>query len=64
MVVLTVVFASNGFTIYLNKPLPKPNYVRLILCSPYNSCHNLKLGGEIKFSDKHEKMISFTQGVV
>ena len=47
MVVLTVVMPSNEYTVYFDQPIPKPNYVRLLSCSLYNSWHNLKRTGEI-----------------
>ena len=48
MVLLTVVAPSNNHTIYIRHPLPKPNYIRLISCSLYNSWYNLKDNRQIK----------------
>ena len=47
MVVLTIVAPSNEHTVYFKEPLPKPNYVRLLCCSLYNSWNNLKSSGRI-----------------
>ena len=55
MVILSVVAPSNDYTIYFNRPLPKPNYIRLISCSLYNSWHNLQTRAEISISDKETK---------
>ena len=55
MFVLTVVAPSNDYTIYFNRPLPKPNYIRLISCSLYNSWHNLKRDCDISlFNDQNK----------
>ena len=51
MVLLTVVAPSNNNTISFRHPLPKPNYMRLISCSVYNSWYNLKDNGQIKIKD-------------
>ena len=42
MVLLTVVTTSNPHTLYFNHPIEKPNYIRLLSASLYNSWHNLK----------------------
>ena len=42
MVLLTVVTTSNPHTIYFDHPIEKPNYIRLLSASLYNSWHNLK----------------------
>ena len=47
MALLTVVAPLNNDTIYFRHRLPKPNYIRLISCSLYNSWYNLKDKGEI-----------------
>ena len=55
MVVLTVVASSNPHTVYFDQPIPRPNYIRLLSCSLYNSWDNLKKEGEIAlFDDKTE----------
>ena len=55
MVVLTVVAPSNDYTINFNHLLPKPNYIRLISCSLYNSWHNLKRDSAISlFYDQNK----------
>ena len=51
MVLLTVVAPSNNHTISFRHPPPKPNYIRLISCSLYNSWYNLKDNGQIKIKD-------------
>ena len=55
MVVLTVLAPSNDYTIYFKNPLPKPDYIRLISCSLYNSWHNLQTRAEISMSDEKTK---------
>ena len=42
MVVLTINAPSNDYTVYFDQPIPKPNYIRLLNCSLYNSWYNLK----------------------
>ena len=42
MVVLTVTTTSNPHTLYFDHPIEKPNYIRLLSASLYNSWHNLK----------------------
>ena len=54
MVVPTVVAPSNDYTIYFNCPLSKPNYIRLISCSLYNSWHNLKRNSAISLFDDNQ----------
>ena len=65
MVVLTVVMPSKEYTVYFDQPIPKPNYVRLMSCSLYNSWHNLKRNGEVDvFNDDHtaSTIIKLTPG--
>ena len=55
MVVLTVVTSSNPHTVYFDQPIPRPNYIRPLSCSLYNSWDSLKKEGEIAlFDDKTE----------
>ena len=42
MVLLTVVTTANPHTLYFDHPIEKPNYIRLLSASLYNSWHNLK----------------------
>ena len=42
MVLLTVVTTSNPHTLYFDHPIEKPNYIRLLSASLYNSWHTLK----------------------
>ena len=42
MVLLTVVTTSNPHTLYFDHPIEKPNYIRLLSASLYNSWNNLK----------------------
>ena len=42
MVLLTVVTTSNPHTLYFDHPIEKPNYIRLLSASLYNSWYNLK----------------------
>ena len=51
MVVLTVVGPSKEDTVYFDQPIPKPNYIRLLSCSLYNSWYNFKRTGEIAVFD-------------
>ena len=55
MVVLTVVAPSNYHTIYFKHPLPKPNYIRLISCSLYNSWDNLKSNSALSLNENQNK---------
>ena len=61
MVVLTINAPSNDYTVYFDHPIPKPNYIRLLNCSLYNSWYNLKETGVINISSKH-KIIEFLPG--
>ena len=47
MVLLTVVTTSNPHTLYFDHPIEKPNYIRLLSASLYNSWYNLKKSGAI-----------------
>ena len=51
---LTVAPPSNEHMVYFDQLLPKPNYIRLLSCSLYNSWYNLKRTGEIALFDDHE----------
>ena len=42
MVLLTVVTTSNPHTLYFDHPIVKPNYIRLLSASLYNSWNTLK----------------------
>ena len=42
MVLLTVVTTSNPHTLYFDHAIEKPNYIRLVSASLYNSWHTLK----------------------
>ena len=42
MVLLTVVTTSNPHALYFDHPIEKPNYIRLLSVSLYNSWYNLK----------------------
>ena len=42
MVVLAIIAPSSEHTVYFNQPMKKPNYIRLLSCTFYNSWHNLK----------------------
>ena len=42
MVLLTIVAPSNPHTVYVDHALEKPNYIRLLSVSIYNSWYNLK----------------------
>ena len=45
MVLLTVVTTSNPHTLYFDHPIEKPNYIRLLSASLYNSWYNLAENG-------------------
>ena len=62
MVVLTVVMPSNEYTVYFDQPISKPNYVRLLSCSLYNSGHNLKRNGLFNADDTAATSIKLTPG--
>ena len=73
MVLLTINAPSNDYTVYFDQPIPKPNYIRLLNCSLYNSWYNLKRMGEItiysksktiKFYPGHYTLKSFADGLV
>ena len=42
MVLLTIFTTSNPHTLYFDHPIEKPNYIRLLSMSLYNSWYNLK----------------------
>ena len=52
MVFLTIVTISNPHTLYFDHPIEKPNYIRLLSASLYNSWHNLKKIGRLTVYDK------------
>lgn len=52
MVVLTIEAPSNDYTVYFDQPIPKPNYIKLLNCSLYNSWYNLKEEGKVYVYDK------------
>ena len=47
MVLLTIFTTSNPHTLYFDHPIEKPNYIRLLFASLYNSWQNLKKSGAI-----------------
>ena len=51
MVLLTVVTTSNPHTLYFDHPIEKPNYIRLLSASLYNSWYNLKQNASIVYND-------------
>ena len=51
MVLLTVVTTSNPHTLYFDHPIEKPNYIRLLSTSLYNSWYNLKQNASIVYLD-------------
>ena len=56
MVLLTVVTASNPHTLYFDHPIEKPNYIRLLSASLYNSWHNLKEEAVIYATDPNRSL--------
>ena len=59
MVLLTVVTTSNPHTLYFDHPIEKPNYIRLLSASLYNSWNNLKKIGQITVHDKDNNPRSY-----
>ena len=65
MVLLTVVTNSNPHTLYFDHPIEKPNYIRLLSASLYNSWYNLKKNGAISTlpeGDGKSSVIPFEPG--
>ena len=56
MVLLTVVTTSNPHTLYFDHPIEKPNYIRLLSASLYNSWHNLKEEATIYATDPNRTL--------
>ena len=51
MVLLTVVTTSNPHTLYFDHPIEKPNYIRLLSASLYNSWYNLTENAAIVYNN-------------
>ena len=51
MVLLTVVTTSNPHTLYFDHPIEKPNYIRLLSMSLYNSWYNLVENATITYTN-------------
>jgi len=62
MVVLTIVAQTNGDTVYFDQPIPQVHYMRLVLCSLYNSWHNLKRVGQISSDRANIRVAEIPQG--
>ena len=67
MVLLTVVTTSNPHTLYFDHPIEKPNYIRLLSASLYNSWYNLAENGTMSVrraqsSDNSRTYVSITAG--
>ena len=60
MVLLVVDTTSSECTVYFDKPIEKPNYVRLISCALYNSWHTLKAHGEITLKRNSKPTVTKT----
>ena len=56
MVLLTVVTASNPHTLYFDHPIEKPNYIRLLSASLYNSWNTLKEEATIYATDPNRSL--------
>ena len=52
MVVLTIATQKNGETVYFDEPIPQVHFMKLILCSLYNSWHTLKRKGSAVLDDE------------
>ena len=58
MVILTVVTKENPHTVYFDRPIEKPSYIRLLSCSLYNSWNSFEKDGIIfykKLNKQDEK---------
>ena len=53
MVLLTVVTTSNPHTLYFDHPIEKPNYIRLLSASLFNSWYNLKHNDKISLKKQN-----------
>ena len=62
MVVLTVVTQKNEETAFFDEPIPQVHFMKLISCTLYNSWHNLKSVGPIRYKDDKEVLASIPQG--
>ena len=60
MVIVTVNTTENPHTVYFDRPIEKPSYIRLLSCSLYNSWFNLKEEGAITLLDTIEKPFKVT----
>ena len=56
MVLLTVVTTSNPHSLYFEHPIEKPNYIRLLSASLYNSWNNLKEEAVIYATDPNRTL--------
>ena len=56
MVLLTVVTTSNPHTLYFDHPIEKPNYIRLLSASLYNSWNTLKEEATIYATDPNRSL--------
>ena len=56
MVLLTVVTTSNPHTLYFDHPIEKPNYIRLLSASLYNSWNTLKEEATIYATDPNRTL--------
>ena len=56
MVLLTVVTISNPHTLYFDHPIEKPNYIRLLSASLYNSWNTLKEEATIYATDPNRTL--------
>ena len=56
MVLLTVVTTSNPHTLYFDHPIEKPNYIRLLSTSLYNSWNTLKEEATIYATDPNRTL--------
>ena len=59
MVLLTIVTNSNRHTLYFDRPIEKPSYIRLLSASLYNSWNNLKKAGRLTIHDKDNSPRSY-----
>jgi len=62
MVVLKIVAQKNGETIFFDEPITQVHYMRLVLCSLYNSWHNLKMVGILYVDGSQGRLASLPQG--
>jgi len=64
MVVVTLLSKTNGESFTFQEAIPKVDFMKVVSCSLYNSCHNLKNHGTltVNHKDKPSDVTSFPPG--